>query len=129
MHFFSLRFILLLVLVLGGCSYVPDDTEPLKVTWQFIESVDQHQSERALSLLASDARSKIDDQSFAEANGDFQPIVTAFREAGIVRRAVPSHYEYAIRISRLRGHEGVVRFVMVQEGDQWRIANLIEEPK
>lgn len=91
---------------------------------EFIEAVDQNQTQAAFALLSQDAQSKVDYGQFARTGNDFRGIVDSFRQAGISAR---SDEELAIYVQNLDGQEGVVRFVMVQEAGEWRIANVLAE--
>ena len=120
---------LLVIVTISGCSFLSAQEQQLSSNvFPFITAVEQHQSALAFDLLSHEARTTIDPGRLAAANGDFQHIIDEFRRAGITTRAQKPKHEPDIYVSNLRGREGVVRFVVVQENGQWKIANVLAGP-
>lgn len=92
----------------------------------FIEAYENNETTLAFSLLATDVKPKIDQATFSITPGDFRAVVEAFRKAGITTRNEAGKNEVPIYVSHFGGHEGALIFVMIQEGNEWRIGNIIE---
>ncbi len=104
----------------------PIDRQMHDKAFAFIEAYERDDFTTALSLLTKDVRSKIDQTTFSKTPGDFRGAVESLRRAGITTRNNAGENELSIFVSRLNGHEGTLTFVMVHEGTEWRIANVIE---
>lgn len=120
---------LLVIVTISGCSLLSSQEQQVSSNvFPFIAAVEQNQAALAFDLLSHDAQTKIDPGRFAAANGDFQNIIDEFRRAGITTRAQKPKHAPDIYVSNLRGREGVVRFVIVQENGKWKIANVMAGP-
>ena len=112
----------------SGCRYVePENLEPLNKIDEFVKAVEKNEFTTAFALLTEDAQSKIDYNQFSGTSGDFHGIINAFRQAGITARNERPKDEPSFKVSKLRGREGAVRFVIVQENGEWKIANILED--
>ena len=113
---------ILLIMVLG---IKPDNIEALDQVEIFISSIEKNQSEIAFKVVAKNVQSAINNKSFINnINCDFQKIVELFRAVNITIR---SEDEFTYYVSNLGGRRGVLRFVMIQEDENWKIANIMQE--
>gem|GEM_PF-2977054 len=92
----------------------------------FIKAYENNESTLALSMLAKDVKARIDPATFSSSQRDFSSVVEAFRKAGITTRNEAGRNEVPIYVSRFKGHEAALTFVMVREGSEWRIGNILE---
>ena len=94
----------------------------------FLDAVDHQQPDDTFSLLAGDVQQQIERQDFSQAVtlGDFDLILQMFKAAGIKTRNPDPHQEFRVRVSKLRGQQGDVIFVMSKSNGVWKIANIVE---
>lgn len=119
---------LLIPFLLSGCGYIkPTNQQMLNKAHQFITFYENNEFAVAYALLTNDAQSKLSYQQFSNTPGDFLGVTDAFRQAGIITRNTLQKDEPTFYVSKLRGREGVLKFVMVQENGEWKIANILEE--
>jgi hypothetical protein len=90
-------------------------------------AIEENNFAKAFSFLTKDAQSKVDYKQFSSTSGDYEGVIMAFRQAGITIRNKRLKDEPGVYVLKLKGNEGTVRFVMVQEGEEWKIANVIED--
>jgi hypothetical protein len=121
--------IVIFALLLSACSSTPSvNVEALDQAHRFIKAIENNDAGAAFMLLTKEAQSKIDYKQFSSSQGDFEAVVEAFKKASISTRNKPSKDEPSIFVSKLRGREGILRFIMVRQEDQWKIANILEQP-
>ena len=113
----------LLAVINVFCSFIPQENPYVHaVIGDFIRAVEENQTKVTFTLLTKNAFSRIDRDQLAKANGDFQVIVEAFRQAEIMIR---SKYELPFYVSNFGGQDGDILFIVVQENGKYKIANLI----
>lgn len=95
---------------------------------RFVEAIENNEAATAFALLTKDARSKVDYERFSTAKGDFEGIIQAFRQSDIVSRNKRPKTEPSFYVANRRGREGIVKFVLVMENGDWKVANVLEEP-
>lgn len=120
--------LLVLSIMSTFCSYIrPVNYDAHDAISEFIRTVEDDQTETFYTLLAQDVQSRINYEQLSRASGDFQGIVEAFRQAGITTR---SKDEIPFFVSKLGGQKGALLFVVIEENEEWRIANIFyhDEP-
>ncbi len=111
-----------------GCTYIePDDSNIFNTIDIYVAAVEKGDSVVASEALTTDSQMKLDRNVISTSNGDFDVIIKAFKRAGVSTRGNRSKDEISVKVSKLRGIEANVKFVMVKEGDQWKIANILED--
>jgi hypothetical protein len=121
---------LLFIVVLFSCNYIPDERPLLEKTHSFIQAVENKQPTVALSLLTKETSSKINTDKFSQAEGDFQKITEAFRDANITTRSTPGannhqEKEVSMEVSNVGKGKRFVRFVLINKNGEWKIANIL----
>jgi len=93
------------------------------ITDQFIEAVDEIQPDVAFDLLSKEAKKTLGYEAFAESCDSFDRIAGVFQNSGIRTR---SQVEVPIQVSSIDGEDYL--FVLVLEGGQYKIANIVKQP-
>ncbi len=122
--------LLLLVTIVSGCnlSYIPqENVSGHDSIDKFIQSLSSSWPLDAYDLLAQDIQKKVPPEVIVNANGDFQPILEAFKQAGVTAGSQYPKDEISYIVPKLRGRDGAVIFVLTQEDGLWKIANLFED--
>ena len=79
-------------------------------------------------MLTKETQEKIKPEQLFSENGDFKPIIDAFRQANITDPPQKSR-KNPWRVSQLGGKRGTLTFIMIREDGDWKIANIIDDTK
>lgn len=106
------------------CTCVSEkDPELFGITDQFIGAVNEVQPDVAFDLLSKDAKETLGYETFAKSCDSFDRIADVFLNSGIRTR---SQVEISIQVSSTHGEDYL--FVLVLEGGQYKIANIVKQP-
>jgi len=115
-----------ILLGLTGCSRPVYEEDRLARISAFQMAVEQNQPSLAHAFLTRNAQRAVTPDAFAHTNGDWQTVLDVFKLAQIAQPPARETYKSDIFVDKLRGRDGVVRFVLVQEQGQLRIVNILE---
>lgn len=109
-----------------GCTYIREPNYAAhRVSGDFALALAAGRTEEAYGYLSEGARSRVTLEGFAAAfsSGGASGVAGAFRQAGVTDRSdeeIPQGIPNGVDVG--------VRIVMIQEGGEWKVANIMEKP-
>ncbi len=123
-HLFSLVAFLHLTL-LTACL---DEPFVADTAFAFQQAIEQNQPQVAFDLLTEDVQRQLGEADFAQAvatsSGDPSPVIALFRQNNLNEIPQQAGIERYV-VDNLNGYRGVVTIAVLQEGEAWKVANLL----
>lgn len=103
----------------------PQVLEPVS---KFIDAVDHGRSDQAWSLLTTEVRATLSHPQFVAAGNDFALLIAVFSSSTNTKRTLSRKVAVPVEVNNFSGVPGAARFILLRDGGEWRIGNIVREP-